>query len=143
MEVNEEPINDKDVEEPTEVPTGEDQSKSVKAFVEDDKIEEFGREFRPLFSKHIILSFLNKEDVALLMTQFDNALLSQMAFRKLSEEDLLKYSLLRMVFFSTVRRAVGRGTENERTLLSKTISESIIAQQHSPSFMDRFFKGKR
>jgi len=120
--------------------SGEEQAKSVDAFVKDKSINVFGKEFLPLFSKHLVLSFFDKSEVGLLMQLFDNALLSQMVNRDISEEELLKYNQMRIVFFSVLKRAVGKG-DNERTLLGKTITESIIGggSQSGNTFLQRFF----
>ena len=123
--------------------SGEEQAKSVNAFVKDNNINIFGKEFQPFFSKHLVLSFFDKSEVGLLMQLFDNALLSQIINQDISEDELLKYNQMRIVFFSAVKRAVGRG-ENERTLLGKSINESIVAN-NSPnnSFLQRFFGRRR
>lgn len=123
-------------------PTAEDQAKSVNAFVKDEFIKIFGKEFYPLFSKHIILSFVNKDEVGLLIQMFDNAFLSKIINEDITEDELFKYNIMRMIFFTTIKRAVGR-QDNERTLLAKSITENILASNRKETGLEARLFGKR
>ena len=112
-------------QEPSVLPISkDDMSKTIKAFVEDEKLENFEQILQNFFSKHILLSFLDERDIGLLMLQFDSALNYYIINHNLSFEDLMKIDQIRMMFFSALKRAKGR-RDNERELLSKNVTEHI------------------
>jgi len=121
-------------------------AKTIQAFIDDDKTALFHEVLQSFFSKHIILSFFSEKDIPILMLMFDNTLLYRTISTDMTSEDLIKYNQLRLLFFSMLKRAVGKmsNRENERTLLGKTISENIMVnpvQKQNP--FSRFLFGNR
>jgi len=102
----------------------DDMAKTIKAFLEDEKLEDFGKFLQNFFSKHILLSFLEDKDIGLLMLEFDTTLNYYVVTHNLSYEDLMKINQIRMAFFTALKRAKGR-KDNERELLAKNIMENI------------------
>jgi len=141
---------EKDVEEfmpigeQQQVPIGfDDMSKTIRAFLEDSRVETFEEVLQNFFSKHVLLSFLDDRDIGIMMLQFDNVLNNYMVSKDFDWKDITKIEQLRMLFFAALKRAKGKG-DNERSYLAKNISESIVTsnqQQQQRTGVKRWLFG--
>jgi len=98
-----------------------------------DKVKE---ELGAFFGKESSLTFLNDRDVYSILNQFDDAIVSKLMTEfpeDFSGQDELNFTQARSLLFIKLKRAVGRGKQNERTLLSSQIKQLISEEPDEPS----------
>src|ERR1041385_3073130 len=118
---------------------GQDMSKLVKTYLEEQIPEEFQKsslfvDFWAVLGNQLKLTFLKQEDLDFLEMMFEQVKITYIISRprrKFTFKESLMLDNLKIHFITACKKAIGNGNHNERTILATQISQIIRSNTES------------
>jgi len=103
---------------------------------DEDTPEKLKEDTGAFFGKETSLTFFDRGDVNKILNEYDDTIVSNLMNKfpyEFSGKDEKNFTQGRSLLFIKAKRAVGRGKQNERTLLSSQIKQLISEEPDKPS----------